>query len=61
MVANLPMKDELVDVDGVDAFRQVLHVNRVMSSRKGESCGLINKDIVGRDADSLSRGYFCFL
>ena len=43
MVATLPMKDEVVDVDGVEAFRQVHHVNRVMSSRKGGSCGLIHK------------------
>ncbi len=29
LVATLPMKDELVDVNGVEAFRELRHVNRV--------------------------------
>ena len=29
VVATLPMKDELVDVNGVEAFRELRHVNRV--------------------------------
>jgi len=29
VVATLPMKDELVGVDGVEAFRQLRHVDRV--------------------------------
>ncbi len=32
VVATLPMKDELVDVDGVEAFRELRHVNRVTNT-----------------------------
>jgi hypothetical protein len=32
VVATLPMKDELVDVDGVEAFRELRHVHRVTNT-----------------------------